>query len=842
MKYKISSSLLILALFVFTSCSDDLMFDAASSSIDFDESDVIDIPLNLSVKDFVVNNLASTRDEEPTEDSEIASDWEKQIDNIWVFQYDATMSQLLIKPRYYTAQQSETNGTWTVVLKPNVASKVYVVTNVNSDSWASSYSNFLTIGDSSSTPTGLLNQTIPKPYPLIDMTGNAVEGHIPMQGCNEDNVTVTSSAQEIEVPVERMYAKVKMRVILDKAIIQENQAEVNHVSFDNIPWYCRVSTLYDGTAQDSKDDKYPSTDVSAWISRTIEKNNLNDPNNEPLEIEGLATYDYVIYMPENIQGEEENAERDDDEKANIAPNHASKMIVNLGYVGEDGTSADRDYTVYPGGNNYNNFNIRRNQVYRVTMNLGYPIEETYTPSSNCLVAKPGSTISFEPYYRVETGGGYSFEDYLTFTDDDKTIKGIKILWQTENCIGDNSKGDLVYFEPLVSGADQTLHSKIYVTVNQPGNAVIAAYHNTECTGDVLWSWHIWVPNEGEDPTNIATARVYYTYSWDSDGIYGYRDSNGDVTDYARIPGYSIMPCNLGALSSTPSSSYARETYGLLYQFGRKDPFPHSISSGDGEYTSTRTGTICDNSNIAVNLTSKEVDTSEEENYLFRSISGTTSSASPRDYGIAYSIKHPTVFLCGVKTANDYSNTNINTASQYVFDGNWTDEETDRLWGASELTNETKRLFITNDNTSTARYLNDNYGEKSIFDPCPSNWRVSPPDLWLGFTDTGLNPAAITNNVNGTYDSTYHGFNLYLKAWKDGDQSFFPCQGTRSPDGSMYHSGTCGNYHNATADTNNRVNILHIHNSVPQFSIFEITYCYYYYKCTAGAIRCVRDTR
>ncbi len=841
MKYKISFSLLILALFAFTSCIDDLTFDESSSSINFDESDVIDIPLNLSVKDFVVNNLASTRDEEPTTESEIASDWEEQIDNIWVFQYDASSSELLIAPRYYTAQQSETNGTWKVVLKPNVASKVYIVTNVNSDSWASSYSNFMTIGDDNTT-TGLLNQTIPTPYPLIDMTGNAVEGHIPMQGCNENYVTVTSSTQ-VEVSVERMYAKVKMRVILDRVIVEQNQAEVNYVSFDNIPWYCRVSTLYDGDAQESQDDKYPSTGSSDWISRPIEKNNFNDPNNEQLETEGLATYDYVIYMPENIQGEESNDEKDDDEKANIAPLHASKMIVSLSYLGDDGTSSNRDYTVYPGGNNYNNFNIRRNQVYRVTMNLGYPLEETYTPSSNCLVATPGSTISFEPYYRVETGGGYSFEDYLTYTEDNKTIKGIKILWQTENCIGNNTNGDLVYFEPLVSGADQTVHSKIYVTVSQPGNAVIAAYNNTDCTGDVLWSWHIWVPNEGEDPTNIATARVYYTYSWDSNGIYGYRDSSGNVTDYARIPGYSIMPCNLGALSSTPTTtSYARETYGLLYQWGRKDPFPHAVTTTTGEYNSTNIGNIYDNSHNTVQLTSKEVDTSQEDDYLFRSISGSTLKASPDNYGIAYSIKHPTVFLCGVEDANNNADSNINTTSKYVFDGNWTNEETDRLWGASELNDNTKRLFIKNDNTSTPRYLNDNYGEKSIFDPCPSNWRVSPPDLWLGFTDTGLNPGVIADNVNGSYTSSYHGFNLYLKAWRDGDQSFFPCQGTRSPDGSSYHSGTCGNYHNATADTNNRVNILHIHNSVPQFAIFEVTYRYFYTKAVGGSIRCVRDTR
>ena len=34
------------------------------------------------------------------------------------------------------------------------------------------------------------------------------------------------------------------------------------------------------------------------------------------------------------------------------------------------------------------------------------------PSSNCFVIKPNDFLSFEPYYRVETGGGYNFADYL----------------------------------------------------------------------------------------------------------------------------------------------------------------------------------------------------------------------------------------------------------------------------------------------------------------------------------------------------------------------------------------------------------------------------------------------
>ena len=71
-----------------------------------------------------------------------------------------------------------------------------------------------------------------------------------------------------------------------------------------------------------------------------------------------------------------------------------------------------------------------------------------------------------------------------------------------------------------------------------GNIVIAARKN----GSILWSWHIWVCN-GYDPD--ASAQDYYKQAG------------------------TVMDRNLGALSATPGNLTA---LGLLYQWGRKDPF------------------------------------------------------------------------------------------------------------------------------------------------------------------------------------------------------------------------------------------------------------------------------
>ena len=77
----------------------------------------------------------------------------------------------------------------------------------------------------------------------------------------------------------------------------------------------------------------------------------------------------------------------------------------------------------------------------------------------------------------------------------------------------------------------------------PGNAILAAIDEA---GNALWSWHIWVPK-----TAITT------------------DSYGDIF------GSPAMDRDLGALIPVTAGEAAVDatSYGLSYQWGRKDPFP-----------------------------------------------------------------------------------------------------------------------------------------------------------------------------------------------------------------------------------------------------------------------------
>ncbi len=850
MKHITSIILTVLTVCALVSCTDDLVFEN-QSHLYFDESDIIETQLGVSVKDFSVNVEEDTRaegdldNEKPSNDTEIMSDFEKTVDNIWVFQY-GTDGNLLIQPRYYTANKSEANGTWSVLLKP-VVSNIYIVTNVNNPTWASSsnsdYMDFSTVEK-------LMAATLSEPYTIYNLSEDAEEGHIPMQG-HIDEVTPVSGGNAIIVLVEHMYAKVKMRVVLDSHLTESDAVNVNYINYNNIPYYCQIGTLYDGTNA-SKNDCYPTN--SEWVSHSFqEANNTEDPNND-----GLANaYDYVLYVPENIQGETANMDKDLKATDAETPIHASMITVNVRYFDDDGARQETTFSVCPGGNEYNNYNIRRNQVYRVTLNVGYPTEVIRQPSANCLFGYAGETIAFFPYYRVETGGDYKFSDYLspnTESGSGAMIKGLKIIWQTKDCIGDNTNGDLVY---LVSTAtEEGTHNgyeEIYVKTQKEGNALIAAYDDENCEGNIIWSWHIWVRDKQySDPTNLANAMVYYTYKWDEERVYSYDYYTELGQTPIRVPGYQIMSCNIGALQDAPDDyedwNNVVRTFGTLYQWGRKDPFPPIIiyQFNPEEYDDLHTGIHYGNDN-----TTPVEKKSTDESALFHTHIPLSSE------GMTYTIQHPTIYMCGMTSTEGYENNHdYSLENSYTMNGAWSEEDHDnKEWGGLEPITTGSMKFLNfgfNNSWDNPIEVYDNYGtEKSIFDPCPYGWRVPPADLWMGFLKNGINDFfdplddsdSSMDNVNYDYNrSSEYGMSMYLGSqWRSGEVSYFPCQGFRFGNGQVYRVGTCGCYANANVRLEDNLNCLHLHDAATYTKSIEINAAYTV-KSSAGSIRCVRDTK
>ncbi len=123
-----------------------------------------------------------------------------------------------------------------------------------------------------------------------------------------------------------------------------------------------------------------------------------------------------------------------------------------------------------------------------------------------------------------------------------TITRVAVLWETFGTNVKPSVGDVVQSAYKV-GDHIIVHAGA-----ASGNAVVCA---KDAAGTILWSWHVWVTPEDL----AALAQVY-------------KNDAG-----------TMMDRNLGALAADPTDVRSR---GLLYQWGRKDPFRGNTGTNNGE--------------------------------------------------------------------------------------------------------------------------------------------------------------------------------------------------------------------------------------------------------------------
>ena len=273
-------------------------------------------------------------------------------------------------------------------------------------------------------------------------------------------------------------------------------------------------------------------------------------------------------------------------------------------------------------------------------------------SANCYV------VSGTGLYRFVTVKGNSSESVGVVTSSE-------ILWEASETSSLLSSGDLIN---SVSYKDGYITFQTNDTYKE-GNAVIAA---KDAAGTILWSWHIWF-------TDQPQGQVYYN------------DAG------------TVMDRNLGATSAMTWDVGAQ---GLLYQWGRKDPF---LCSG-------------------INSTN-----------IWPSVVLSDSSKGTIDYATA----NPTIFI----TQNDKN-------SDWYYTGDNSIDNT--RWTTSDMT-------------------------KSIYDPCPSGWRV--PDgggngVWakalgssLSFTDGSLSYESVGGGIN-FYDRFGSDYPIWYPAsgYRDGNDS------------------------------------------------------------------------
>ena len=219
-------------------------------------------------------------------------------------------------------------------------------------------------------------------------------------------------------------------------------------------------------------------------------------------------------------------------------------------------------------------------------------------TANCLVLKPGETKTFQTRFSPPSASVYQAParqgPETRATPPVIHIMKTEVLWETLGTAVTPKKGDVV---ASVSGGNE-------LTIKagtKEGNAVVALYED-----DVLiWSWHVWVTSADLE----ALAQT------------------------CRSGAARAMDRNLGALSATPGDVRA---LGLMYQWGRKDPFPGPSA-------------IAGTTQAATTLTWPAVKASTSE-------TGT----------IEYTIAHPTVFISGNSRNKDW----YYTGKQATDDTRW----------------------------------------------------------------------------------------------------------------------------------------------------------------------------
>lgn len=344
-----------------------------------------------------------------------------------------------------------------------------------------------------------------------------------------------------------------------------------------------------------------------------------------------------VWLPANVRGTSPAATSLYYRNKQNAPTASSylEFVVDNDGTKNGGKEERLFYRVYVGGPRTTDFNLYDNTDYRYVVNINNAdysndariqllnrtpvISTNLVSTANCFMMRPGTDISFNPYKHTSGTGGWN--DQLVNTPSGtpaiKTeIKKMKVLWQNKD---NGTSGELVMgyavdvnsnhqnLVNLTNGGDiNQARVHVGVPVTNGGNALIAAYGDDDQTA--LWSWHIWVSDYvpaplGSFTTGDATSRsnaILVAQNATRGGmVHTYQGASWTETSgafYNKV----IMDRNLGAIRGVPaldSNLESARTYGVLYQWGRKDPMP---GSADGSYEEINTIFNADGITIPLN--------------------------------------------------------------------------------------------------------------------------------------------------------------------------------------------------------------------------------------------------
>ena len=328
----------------------------------------------------------------------------------------------------------------------------------------------------------------------------------------------------------------------------------------------------------------------------------------PVADANAAHGSYSCWVPANVRGESVAATTETQRTKANAP--VGSTFFNFVAVNTTDGKKKLDYRVYIGSGSSTDFNMYCNKDYSYTVNFAHvgiptgdnrvtyidPIpasenNDNLVSTANCFMVEPGGAFCFDPFAFQQNGTEITNSQMTGWYGTASTgIKSVKLLWQTrENGdVGDpvmgiaNSDDDHTNIVDIkridnndISGnpANDKGQCRIYCRVaanTTGGNGVIAAYDGPNGTGNIVWSWHVWVTDY--KPDTRGGEQVLEPVNK--------RKLLFSLNNASVLP---MMDRNLGAMAGyvdeAPTSFVEMsKTNGFHYQWGRKDPFPSSYTT------------------------------------------------------------------------------------------------------------------------------------------------------------------------------------------------------------------------------------------------------------------------
>jgi hypothetical protein len=417
------------------------------------------------------------------------------------------------------------------------------------------------------------------------------------------------------------------------------------------------------------------------------------------------------------------------------------------------STAVMNYYLYVGENGTTDFNVKRNWDYTLSATIGgnEAAQQAYMgidgrirmATSNCYIVAPGSTITIPVNVKGNANGPLPADASSTVLagtglDAFQTTAAttVSVLWQTASGL-------------ITMGTLNTTTQTVTLTASSStGNGVIVA---KDASSNVLWSWHIWVTD--------------------------YNPKTGTTYNFNTNNPLTFMDRNLGATTATAGTV---TSYGLHYQWGRKDPFPNA---------STLTGTT------------------DPTLYGAQTTITKTLLAENTVCNLGLSILNPLTFYY---TTTDHSN--IAKDWYTTTDNDTRSYQNDALWGNA--------LYTGSPTT------------KTIFDPCPAGWRVptwkSSVSPWGVFGTSTFDGSVTVEESGGLWPTDNYGI-TWTSPYNAG---FYPAAGCREVNGEISVVGSLGSYWSASLASCYGLRLRFASGTVKSFTVHS--------RSIGFSVRCVQE--